>query len=503
MVSTPKAPDPKETAAAQASMNRDTALQQQQINMVDQVTPYGTLKYSQSGNNFTPSENGQQYWYNSGTGEYRSGAPNIVGYSSLSTPQVTTGQRYNSNGEYNGGKTTGGTSQTPIYEDGWSQVKGTLIPKYTATTELSPQQQAILDQTQGASLNLATLANDQSAFLRDYLGKNIDTSGLPALRTSIGNGFSGDIGGSYRTSYDPGYTTDLGSDWKTSYAGADDFSADRQRYEDAVRARMSPDLAKTRAATETQLIGRGLRPGTAAFNSEMDRIQRGENDASIAAILAGGDEQARMVGMARDAATFGNNAILSRAQFGNDAIAGRFAAENAASLGAAGFRNDAALTGANFENNARAQGMQELYAARNQPLQEISALLSGSQVQMPQFASTPTASVADVPYAGLVAQKYQADQQAASARMGGLFGLLSNGIGLLSDRRAKTDIKRIGTLRNGLPWYSFRYFWDADHVPNREGVMADEVRVIKPEAVIPGRNGGFDAVDYSMILEAA
>lgn len=500
---TPKAPDPIQTAQVQGQMNRDAAISQQTMNMIDQETPWGSQTYTPNGFNFSASPQGQDVWYNSKTGEYSQSAPKVVGYNEVSTPSVTTGQVYNRNGEYNGGATTGGVSRTPIYEDGWEQQKGFLNQKFKSTVNLSPQQQAIFDQTQGAELNLATLANERSDWLKGYLGKEMDFSGLPALRTSIGNGFSGDIGGSYRTSYDPGYTTDLGSDWKTSYAGADDFSADRQRYEDAVRARMSPDLAKTRAATETQLIGRGLRPGTAAYNSEMDRIMRGENDASIAAILAGGDEQARMVGMARDAATFGNNAILSRAQFGNDAIAGRFAAENAASLGAAGFRNDAALTGANFENNARAQGMQELYAARNQPLQEISALLSGSQVQMPQFASTPTASVADVPYAGLVAQKYQADQQAASARMGGLFGLLSNGIGLLSDRRAKTDIKRIGTLRNGLPWYSFRYFWDADHVPNREGVMADEVRVIKPEAVIPGRNGGFDAVDYSMILGAA
>ena len=55
------------------------------------------------------------------------------------------------------------TTQTGTWSDG--------TPKYTQTTSLSDAQQAVLDQTQGAQLNLATIANDQSAFLNDYLDK--------------------------------------------------------------------------------------------------------------------------------------------------------------------------------------------------------------------------------------------------------------------------------------------------------------------------------------------
>ncbi len=505
----PKAPDPIQTAQVQGQMNRDVAISQQTMNMIDQETPWGSQTYTPNGFNFNASPQGQDVWYNSKTGEYSQSAPKVIGYNETSTPQVTTGQRYNSNGEFTGGTTTGGTTRSPIYDDGWEQKKGFLDQKFKSTVNLSPQQQAIFDQTQGAELNLATLANERSDWLKGYLGKEMDFSGAPALRTSIGNGFSGDIGGSYRTSYDPGYTTDLGSDWKTSYAGADDFAGNRQSVVDALKARAAPDQQAARQSLETQLIGRGLRPGTAAWNSEMDRIRRGENDFAIAAELAGGQEQSRLVNLARDAAQFGNDATLQRAAFSNDAISNRFAAENAASLGAADFRNNAALTDANFGNNARSQWMQEAYAQRNQPLQEISALLSGSQVQMPQFASTPTTSIGGVDYAGLVQNKYQADSQAAAAKMGGMFGLLAAPFSMFnlpkitSDRRAKKDIQQIGTLRNGLPWYSFRYFWDADHVPTREGVMADDVMVLRPSAVIPGENGGFDAVDYSKILEAA
>lgn len=52
MVSTPSpppAPDPKETAAAQTQMNRETAITQYGLNATNQVTPDGSLTYKQIG----------------------------------------------------------------------------------------------------------------------------------------------------------------------------------------------------------------------------------------------------------------------------------------------------------------------------------------------------------------------------------------------------------------------------------------------------------------------
>lgn len=51
-VKAPKAPlppDPVATAAAQSQMNRETAITQGQLNMVDQTTPEGSLSYTQNG----------------------------------------------------------------------------------------------------------------------------------------------------------------------------------------------------------------------------------------------------------------------------------------------------------------------------------------------------------------------------------------------------------------------------------------------------------------------
>lgn len=506
----PKAPDPVATAQAQGAMNRDTAITQQQLNMVNQVTPYGNLTYSQSGNAFSPSDSGQQYYYNAATGEYRSSAPIASYQNSTSTSPIrnaATGNR-ESYGETTGGQTT--TTQTPVYEDGWEAVKGNLTPQYTATTTLSPSQQALLNQTEGAQLNLATLANDRSKWLQGFLNKGVDTRGVPALQSSIGGGFSGDIGngfktqigGSYSDTLGPGYTTSLGPDYQTTYNT--DFSEDRQRVEDAIMARQKPSLDQNRSRLETQLVNRGLRPGSQAWNSELDRLGRSETDARLGAILAGGQEQSRLVGLEADRANFTNSSILNRAGFGNAAILNQFGAQNDAALNAANFtnssafdaanlRNQAALANANFNNSARSQGMQEAYAARNQPLNEIAALLSGSQVTNPQFQSTPQTGVAGVDYTGLVNQKYQAEQQAYQSGMGGLFGAGSALLGALpwSDRRLKRDIKRIGSTVGGTPLYSYRMVWGG---PVMVGVMADEV----PHARVMTETG-FYKVDYARV----
>lgn len=48
-MSAPKAPDPQKTAAAQAQMNKDTAIAQYGLNATNQITPQGNLSYTQIG----------------------------------------------------------------------------------------------------------------------------------------------------------------------------------------------------------------------------------------------------------------------------------------------------------------------------------------------------------------------------------------------------------------------------------------------------------------------
>lgn len=147
----------------------------------------------------------------------------------------------------------------------------------------------------------------------------------------------------------------------------------------------------------------------------------------------------------------------------------------------------------------RGQANSEIMAERNQPINEITALMSGSQVSNPTFASTPQTQVGGVNYTGLVGDQYKAQVAADSAQMGGMFGLAGAGVGgaasiaskvaplmMLSDRRAKTDIRRVGKLDNGLPVYVFRY--RGDDAP-QIGLMAQEVELLHPDAVHEGSDG--------------
>lgn len=431
-------------------MNRDTAVTQQYLNMVNQHDPYGSRVFTQSG--------------------------------------------------------TGGFTDS---QGNWIEV-----PTFTETVTLAPEQQRILDQTNAASENLARIANQKSSFLEGYLGKGIDTSGFAPIQTGVNlnSNFNPNIGGGYNTNFgqDIGgsYTDRVGGNYVTSYAGADDFSADRQRYEDALWERQAGDRTQTRSQLESQLVNRGLRPGTAAWDSELARLSRSENDARLGTILAAGDEQARMVNLARDAAAFGNQSELARMQAQNQAAlqSAQFGregqlAQNAAAMGQAQFGqqaqnlgNQASLQQAQFQNAARAQQMQEQFALRNQPINEIGALLSGGQVTNPTFGATPQSPVAGVDYTGLVNQKYQSELAPYQAGMGGLFGLGSALIGALpfSDARLKENIKRVGSTDGGTPIYVYNY--KGDRTPHM-GVMAQDVpqaRVVDPET-------GYYRVDYRRV----
>lgn len=80
--------------------------------------------------------------------------------------------------------------------------------------------------------------------------------------------------------------------------------------------------------------------------------------------------------------------------------------------------------------SGRGMANQELLAERNQPINEITALMSGGQVNQPQFGNTPQTSVANTDVAGITQQGYENSllpwkQKNAQnqAMMSGLFSL--------------------------------------------------------------------------------
>lgn len=164
----PAAPDPWETAKAQSQWNTTTAQTQQALNMSDQVNPWGNTAWDQIG------------------------------------------------------------TQTIIGADG----NPVELPRYRATTTLSPAQQDIFDRTQQAQGNLAGLASDQSAKMREYLSTPFEFDNQDA------------------------------ETWAWDLASPRILAQQKQN-EDALR---------------TRLVNSGLRPGTSAWDSEMTRLTNANTD---------------------------------------------------------------------------------------------------------------------------------------------------------------------------------------------------------------------------------
>lgn len=165
---TPKAPDPAATAAAQGQWNSFTAQQQQAMNMTNQNSPWGSLTYDQTG------------------------------------------------------------SQTIIDPNG----RPVEVPRYTANTTLTPQQQSIYDQSQDAELNLATIANEQSGRVGEILNNPFEFNNSDAEQWSY----------------------------------------------DLASPRILQQQGKNESALRSQLIASGIRPGTANWDSEMARLTNANSD---------------------------------------------------------------------------------------------------------------------------------------------------------------------------------------------------------------------------------
>lgn len=209
---------------------------------------------------------------------------------------------------------------------------------------------------------------------------------------------------------------------------------------------------------------------------------------------------------------FGQN--VTQRQLGNQAISQNQQAalqQQQAALAAQNQQYNQLLQNAQFGNIAQQQSLAQQLALRNQPLNEIAGLMSGSQIQMPQFQGYQGSNVAPAPiFAGAQAagqaatQNYGIQQAAANANTSGLFGLAGAGLGAYgmmnaapmlaaSDRRLKSYIVRVGTHKTGIGVYEYNIFGN-----RQRGVMADEVEAIMPEAVIL-HPSGFKMVNYGVL----
>jgi hypothetical protein len=234
----------------------------------------------------------------------------------------------------------------------------------------------------------------------------------------------------------------------------------RQSAEDAIygrsTSRLDPQWEQRTEQKEAQLAARGLRPGDKAYDQAMENMGRERTDAyqqaQYGSIMGGGQEATREQGMD--------------------------------------------LTAGNFQNTGRQAQFTEEMTKRGMSLNEINAIMSGQQVGMPSMPGfNATQSAGGANYSGAARDQYGAEMDAFNADQA-MWNSLMQGAGMaggammMSDRRLKYNIKRLGTYLV-YPWYIWQYVWGEWAV----GVMADEVN---EDAVVILPNG-FAAVDYTRI----
>ncbi len=326
--STPKPPDPMQTAIAQQQLNMSNAGLEQLMSMTDQVGPDGSLTYS---------PNGYRDFVDPFTGKVRK------------------------------------------------------TPAYTATTTLSDAQQTIKDRQDAAQANLAGLLQGLTGKFQGIL----DTP-FSLANDEVEGAIVGRMGG-----------------------------------------RLRDQLARDRESTEANLIARGIRPGSSAYDRFQESQGQKENDAWNQLLLNARGQAVNEKLTERNQPFNEFAALLNGTQIDQPNFVGTPGA-NLADVDYAG------LVSQNYQNQLAAQ---------------------------------------------------QAKQDSFNKALGGLFGIAGTAI-QYSDRRLKEDIKKVGETEDDLGVYRYRY---KEGGPMQLGLIAQDVERKMPEAVSRDARG-FRRVDYRKAL---
>ena len=293
----------------------------------------------------------------------------------------------------------------------------------TVTQTLTPAAQATLNAQQRVQRSLAGLGEQGIGNAQRILGTPFSFGG-PAIQTSLA------APGPIQTGVNPaGYEAQ--GRLNTSGIAAMPVNAGTTAQQ-AIMSRLDPSIARNRVSTETQLINQGLRPGGEAYNNAINLLGQQENDQRTQAALQGIN-----LDFAANQQGFGQatqqNAIANQASAQNLQNLQNYQQQQNA---AQGMQFNQGLAGAQFGNTAQQNALAQALQLRGMPLNEITALMSGSQIQNPQFQAYQGQSVAPPPLAQAAAQQAQFGQNIYNQQVGqenanttGLFSLGGAGLG--------------------------------------------------------------------------
>lgn len=461
----PPVPDPAQVAQVQGGLNSDAARLNTQLNRADQVTPYGSLHWT---NNRAFDQTG----YDAALAAYK--ASNGVGAdgSAISTPDK--------NSFYSG-------------DDKW-----------TSNITLDPRVQSLIDSNLASSQGLQGATDAALSRVGSVLGQGIDYSALPGApdpytmyslagdltkptaprldTTGPGYGSAGTLNAGNLTDVSKQISGQQGTVGQSQGLLSHEMQqlyglgslptaseATRKQVEDALYARETSRLDPQYASQEDQLrstlLNKGLTEGSEAWNTEMANFARGKNDAYSTAnwdaITKGGAEQSRLLADELGVRSQGVNELGAASGVNSNAVqalgsmlgqqtsqynakTNAFGTQQAANVnqqnantGTYRAVNDARSTQQGLDlsqalgqsqiagnmfamgSSARGNALSEQERLRTMVLNELASLRGGQQVQPPTFGATPSgATVPASPYAQSVYNSFSGQQQQYAADVG-------------------------------------------------------------------------------------
>lgn len=431
----PAAPDPTATAAAQEQTNIGSAIAQANLNRINQNTPQGSLSYTQDTN-----------------------------------------------------------------ADGTAKTNADGTPVYTQTQTLAPDEQKKYDLNNQVAIALDGLANQGTAQVSQTMATPFSYDGMQPEATTLNlQGIA--PAGKVQTSLD--YSS-LGPAPTRSDFSADATNTANAQYA-AAASRLDPQWSNNDNDVSAKLAAQGISENSDAYRraqtTESNAKTDAYNQANYSATAAGNAEQQALYGEDLSSRQQSQNEIDTQGEFANTAQ-GQIFGQNAQTTAV---DNANSQSEGAFEDQARQQQIEQAAYLRNMPIQDIATLLgTGSGVTSPDFTPVSQVGVAAPDYSGMVAsnyaqqmQQYNAQQASQAQMMGSIFGAAGTvGAGfMMSDRRFKENIRRIGTLANGIATYAFNYIGSK---VQQFGVMAQEVLGIIPGAVSFG-DDGYMRVNYGKV----
>lgn len=388
---------------------------------------------------------------------------------------------------------------TPFGGQSWSTSQtvdpatGQPVTSWTQNTTLAPGLQNALDSQIGLQNDRSQLASGFMDRVAGEYAQPFDYANLPQMAqvnapASLGTSMA---------DYSRGLMT--GFNFGAPLPQVD--SSYRDTVANQLMQRMQPVHDYQQNQLETRLANQGFTVGSEGYKRALDELGQRQAAERFNALDQSGNEMQRLFGMQMQTANTGFNQNLQGAQFRNQAL-GQAAALDQSRMGAqnAAMAQQQTLNQsfADQQNRLRQQAIAEQMQRRGMSLNEMNALLSGQQVAMPNMPSFNPAGRAETPnILGATQMGYDAQlgaYNAQNAAFGNLLGAgaqLGSAAFMFSDRRLKSNIKRVGTHPAlGVGIYAYTMMGMPQH-----GVIAQEVQAVRPDLVRRHPNG-FLQVNY-------